>query len=63
MAGPCLSNYAFPTLGNLNAVPSRVYRQGNTLGPRFRHWLCAKIGRRFRSDFRYDARAKVIFYA
>ena len=39
------------------------YRQGNTLGPEYRHWRRAKIGRRFRLFFRYDSRAKVIVYA
>ncbi|MBL8472953.1 MAG: type II toxin-antitoxin system YhaV family toxin [Rhodocyclaceae bacterium] len=39
------------------------YRQGNTLGPAYRHWRRAKIGRRFRLFFRYDARAKIIVYA
>ena len=44
--------------------PSRVeYRQGNTLGTRYRHWRRARIGRRFRLFFRYDDRAKVIVYA
>ncbi|MDE2912846.1 MAG: type II toxin-antitoxin system YhaV family toxin [Paracoccaceae bacterium] len=44
--------------------PSRdEYRQGGTLGPRYRHWRRARIGRRFRLFFRYDARAKVIIYA
>ena len=44
--------------------PSRTeYRQGNTLGTRYRHWRRAKIGRRFRLFFRYDAKAKVIVYA
>ncbi|MCY3876125.1 MAG: type II toxin-antitoxin system YhaV family toxin [Rhodobacteraceae bacterium] len=44
--------------------PSRnEYRQGSTLGPRYRHWRRAKIGRRFRLFFRYDTRAKVIVYA
>ena len=44
--------------------PSRVeYRQGNTLGTRYRHWRRARIGRRFRLFFRYDARTKVIVYA
>ena len=44
--------------------PSRdEYRQGTTLGPRHRHWRRARIGRRFRLFFRYDARAKVIVYA
>ena len=39
------------------------YRQGSTLGPRYRHWRRARIGRRFRLFFRYDTRAKVIVYA
>ncbi|WP_028622331.1 type II toxin-antitoxin system YhaV family toxin [Pseudomonas sp. Ant30-3] len=39
------------------------YRQGNTLGPEYRHWRRAKIGRRFQLFFRYDSRAKVIVYA
>ena len=44
--------------------PSRdEYRQGGTLGPRYRHWRRARVGRRFRLFFRYDARAKVIVYA
>ena len=44
--------------------PSRdEYRQGNTLGAHYRHWRRAKIGRRFRLFFRYDAKAKVIVYA
>ena len=44
--------------------PSRdEYRQGTTLGPRHRHWRRARLGRRFRLFFRYDARAKVIVYA
>ncbi len=44
--------------------PSRdAYRQGGTLGPRYRHWRRARIGRRFRLFFRYDVRAKVIVYA
>ena len=44
--------------------PSRAeYRQGNTLGTRYRHWRRARIGRRFRLFFRYDSRARVIVYA
>lgn len=44
--------------------PARdVYRQGRALGARHRHWRRARIGRRFRLFFRYDARAKVIVYA
>jgi toxin YhaV len=39
------------------------YRQGNTLGPAYRHWRRAKIGRRFRLFFRYDSKAKVIVFA
>lgn len=39
------------------------YRQGNTMGPAFRHWRRAKIGQRFRLFFRYDSAAKVIVYA
>ncbi len=43
--------------------PSRdEYRQGGTLGPRYRHWRRTRIGRRFRLFFRYDARANVIVY-
>ena len=43
--------------------PSRAeYRQGNTLGRDHRHWRRAKIGRRFRLFFRYDAKARVIVY-
>jgi len=44
--------------------PSRdEFRQGNTLGPRYRHWRRAKIGRRFRLFFRYDSTAMVIVFA
>ena len=44
--------------------PSRPqYRQGNTLGARYRHWRRAKIGRRFRVFFRYDSHSKIIVYA
>lgn len=51
----------------LEAVPSDPardeYRQGNTLGPAYRHWRRAKIGRRFRLFFRYDSKAKTIVFA
>lgn len=51
----------------LETIPSDPardeYRQGNTMGPDFRHWRRAKIGRRFRLFFRYDSRTKVIVYA
>ena len=39
------------------------YRIGNTLGPGYRHWRRAKIGRRFRLFFRYDTASRVIVYA
>jgi len=39
------------------------YRQGNTMGPAYRHWRRAKIGRRFRLFFRFDSRSKIIIYA
>jgi toxin YhaV len=39
------------------------FRQGNTLGPAYRHWRRAKVGRRFRLFFRYDARMKIIVFA
>ena len=44
--------------------PARAeFRQGNTLGPAYRHWRRARIGRRFRLFFRYDSQAKLIVYA
>ena len=46
------------------ADPGRPeYRQGNTLGPEYRHWFRVKILGRFRLFFRYDSRAKLIVYA
>jgi toxin YhaV len=39
------------------------FRQANTMGPEYRHWRRAKIGRRFRLFFRYDSRSRVIIYA
>lgn len=51
----------------VDVVPSNPasdeYRQGNTLGPAYRHWRRAKIGRRFRLFFRYDSKAWVIVFA
>lgn len=44
--------------------PNReVYRQGNTMGPAFRHWRRAKIGRRFRLFFRFDSTTRIIIFA
>ena len=49
------------------AVPSdpnrEAYRQGNTMGPAFRHWRRAKIGRRFRLFFRFDSKSRIIIFA
>ena len=51
-------------LEDIPADPARPeYRQGNTLGPEFRHWFRAKFFGRFRLFFRYDSRAKLIVYA
>jgi toxin YhaV len=51
----------------LETVPSdpnrEEYRQGNTMGPAFRHWRRAKIGRRFRLFFRFDSKTKIIIFA
>jgi toxin YhaV len=50
-----------------DAVPSdpnrEEYRQGNTMGPAFRHWRRAKVGRRFRLFFRFDSKSKIIVFA
>jgi toxin YhaV len=60
---------AFRALGRLmlEVVPGdpsgEEYRQGNTLGPAYRHWRRAKFGGRFRLFFRYDSRTRVIVYA
>jgi toxin YhaV len=46
------------------ADPSRAeYRQGNTLGPAYRHWFRARFFGRFRLFFRFDSRARLIVYA
>lgn len=51
----------------LQVVPSDPnrdeYRQGNTMGPAFRHWRRAKIGRRFRLFFRFDSKTRIIIFA
>jgi toxin YhaV len=39
------------------------FRQGNTMGPQWRHWRRAKIGQRFRLFFRYDSTTKIIVFA
>ena len=59
----------FAALANLilETVPgdpnSEDHRQGNTMGPAFRHWRRAKIGRRFRLFFRFDSRTRIIIFA
>lgn len=51
----------------LEVVPSDPnrdeYRQGNTMGPAFRHWRRAKIDRRFRLFFRFDSKTRIIIFA
>ena len=51
----------------MDAVPGDPSRDGfrhcNIAEPAHSNWRCAKIGRRFRLFFRYDARAKVIVFA
>jgi toxin YhaV len=51
----------------MDTIPSdpgrEEYRQGNTMGPAFRHWRRAKVGRRFRLFFRFDSTAKIIIFA
>jgi len=51
----------------LEVIPSDPgrdqHRLGNTLGPAFRHWRRAKVGRRFRLFFRYDSRSRTIVFA
>ena len=50
----------------LETVPSDPnrdeYRQGNTMGPAFRHWRRAKLGRRFRLFFRFDSKTRIIIF-
>lgn len=51
----------------LETVPSNPsreeFRQGNTMGPAFRHWRRAKIGRRLRLFFRFDSNTRIIVFA
>lgn len=39
------------------------FRQGNTLGPKYRHWRRVKFGGRFRLYFRFDSKSRVIIFA
>lgn len=67
--GPNVSVKFFGALVRLmlEGVPSdpgrEEFRKGNALGPAYRHWLRAKLGRRYRLFFRYDGKAKIIVYA
>lgn len=55
-----LANLIFETVPG---DPNREeYRQGNTMGPGFRHWRRAKIGRRFRLFFRFDSKTRIIIF-
>jgi toxin YhaV len=52
------------TLEIIPADPGRPeYRQGNTLGTRYRHWFRARFFGRFRLFFRYDSQSRIIVYA
>ncbi len=43
--------------------PSRAeYRQGKALGPRHKHWFCAKFFQQYRLFFRYHSASKIIVY-
>jgi toxin YhaV len=56
-----LEKLIFETIPSDPARPE--YRQGNTLGPEYRHWFRAKFMGRFRLFFRYDSGSKTIVYA
>jgi toxin YhaV len=40
-----------------------VYRQGSSLGEKYKHWFRAKFFQQYRLFFRYHASAKIIVYA
>ena len=39
------------------------YRQGKTLGPKYKHWFRDKFYQRYRLFFRFDTKTKTIIYA
>lgn len=41
----------------------KEYRQGNTLGGEYKHWLRAKFFQQYRLFFRYHKEHKIIIYA
>ena len=52
---------AFEEIPKDPAAP--LYRQGDTLGPKRKHWFRAKFFQQYRLFFRFDAAAKVIVLA
>ena len=42
---------------------SDSFRQGNTIGPRYRHWRRAKFLQQYRLFFRYSSKVETIIYA
>jgi toxin YhaV len=57
-----IHRYAFHEIPNDPSDPQ--FRQGNTLGPEYRHWFRASFGRgRFRLFFRYQSEARIIVFA
>jgi toxin YhaV len=45
-----------------NDPSSKVFRQGRTLGPEYKHWRRVVFHQQYRLFFRYDSRMKVIIY-
>mgnify|MGYP000107753959 CR=1 FL=1 len=45
-----------------NDPSSKVFRQGLTLGPEYKHWRRVVFHQQYRLFFRYDSRMKVIIY-
>ena len=41
----------------------KEYRQGNTLGSKYKHWFRAKFFQQYRLFFRYHQQQKIIVYA
>lgn len=42
---------------------SGSFRQGNTIGPKYRHWRRAKFLQQYRLFFRYSSKVETIIYA
>lgn len=56
-----ISKLTFEIIPNDPTLPE--YRQGNTLGPHYKHWHRAKFFQQYRLFFRYQQKSKVIIYA